>query len=194
MKYVNLTLAFFHPEDDDHWINRLVARVSRYPYCHVELYFETVNECFSIQRGETAHMRVKNLSSPCYEIVTLNVTEDEYNKCLHFCRAVSSENIDFDKSGMYWSYFNIMCCGVNSRLKHKTFCSKIVCEAMQAGGIEEVLYYQASNMTPSRLYQRVKNSKRRVCASVPYKCMQLVNKKQIVCFQNKMYYRLYNEN
>ena len=48
-----LTLAFLRPSEQDHWVNRLSARVSAHPFCHVELFFESVQQCFSVMWGET---------------------------------------------------------------------------------------------------------------------------------------------
>jgi hypothetical protein len=188
----NLTLAFFCPKDNDHIVNRLVAKASKHPYCHVELYFDTTNQAFSIMWGESAALREKNFSSTCYDIVTLDVTMQEYTQCLQFCRTISKENITFDDFGMWSSYFYIGCCLSPTQVRKKTFCSKIICEALQYAGVREVAHVYPNFCTPSRLYANVMKSSRRICASVPYKCQQLLNKRQIVCFNNKMYFRLYN--
>lgn len=184
----NLTLAFFSPKCNEHFINRLVARASVHPYCHVELYFETTNQCFSILLGEKAELRTKTLQSECYEIVTLAVTLKEYDGCLDFCRKISRQNVTFDNVGMYLSWFMIPCLSW-SRPSDRTFCSKIICEALQSGGITEVEHRTPGLCTPSRLYQDIKDSKRRVCASVPYKRLDMLKKPMIV-FQNRMYIRI----
>jgi hypothetical protein len=183
----NLTLAFFCPKEDEHIINRLVSRVSKYPYCHVELYFESTNQCFSIVYGEKAELRTKTLQSSCYEIVTLTVTLKEYDACLDFCRKISRQNVTFDDLGMYLSWFKIPC--LVHRSSDRTFCSKIICEALQSGGVHEVMHRTPGLCTPSRLFQDIVNSKRRVCASVPYKRLDMLKKPMIV-FQNKKYIRV----
>lgn len=182
----NLTLAFFSPTVEDDWMNRLVARVSKYPYCHIELYFESTNQCFSILYGGKAELRTKTLQSPCYEIVTLGVTLQEYDACLNFCRNVSKQTITFDNIGMILSWFKL-----GFTKKDKTFCSKIICEALQYAKVEEVKNRLAYGCTPSRLYGDVMHSKRRICASVPYKCEQML-KKKVIQFQNKVYVRVYD--
>ena len=185
----NLTIAFFSPKADDPWMNRLVAKVSKHPYCHVELYFESTNQCFSILLGEKAELRTKTLQSECYEIVTLAVTLKEYDGCLDFCRKTSRSHVTFDNTGMFLSYLAIPC--VLRSKPDKTFCSKIICEALHAGGVEELLPQAPHNATPSRIYHQIMHSKRRVCASVPYKTNQLL-KKPIITFQNKKYMRIEN--
>ena len=64
-----LTLAFVRVTPRDHWRNRLTAAVSRHKVCHVELHFESTNQCFSILWGETAGLRCKSLANPHYELV-----------------------------------------------------------------------------------------------------------------------------
>jgi hypothetical protein len=68
----------------------------------------------------------------------------------------------------------------------KTFCSKVICEALQYAGIEEVQGLVPSCTTPSRLYHVFMFSKKRICASVPYKRNMMI-KKPIVNLQNYMY-------
>jgi len=187
MSFRNLTLAFFTPTPQDDWVNRLVAKASQNPYCHVELYFETVNQCFSILLGEKATLKTKTLANPCYEIVTLLVTMQEYDACLHFCRKANDMNILFDDFGMWKSYFlPDFWPNSDSMSKKKTFCSKIICEALKYANVRELSHRTPSIATPSRLYNDIKNSSRRVCASVPYKRDAMV-KKKVICFQNKMY-------
>lgn len=185
----NITLAFFSPAAHDDWVNRLVARVSTHPYCHVELYFESTNECFSIQWKEHAILKVKTLASPCYEIITLSVSLKEYDGCLDFCRKACSAHISFDDYGMWKSYIGPSFCSTPSMDCKKSFCSKIICEALQYAGIHESLDLDPHLTTPSRLYSKLFHSKRRVCASVPYK-VNLMMKQKMVTFQNRVYMKV----
>lgn len=185
MSVRNLTLAFFSPGEHDDWVNRLVARASRHPYCHVEIYFETVNQSFSIQYGQKAELRTKTLQSNCYEYVTLGVTLKEYDSCLDYCRKISRSNVVFDDTGMWCSYFYVP----SWSSEGKTFCSKVICEALKTAGVEEVMHRVPSFATPSRLYADLVHSKRRVCASVPYKREQML-KQTSVNFQNRVYKRM----
>ena len=165
-----LNIAFVSPDDGDHWLNRLTARASTHPLCHVEIHFETTNQCFSIiadDRG--ASLRTKSLGNPSYRIVSLGVTTSEYNTCLMFCQTASTWGLSFDEQGMWRSYFCCGCCEPSSQQVGRTFCSKIVTEALQYAGVPEVDRLNPATATPSRLYEALYRSPRIVCASVPYK-------------------------
>jgi hypothetical protein len=176
-----LTLAFLCPTPGDHWVNRLTAKpwVSRHPFCHVELFFESINQCFSILWGETVGFRVKNLSNPNYKVVSLSVSVKEYNCCLEFCRSAAAQQIGFDEAGMWRSWFSpafccVAACEPASHTKNSTFCSKIITEALQFAGVAEVDRLAPSGTTPSRLYECVHLSPRMACSSVPFKRQALI--------------------
>jgi hypothetical protein len=168
-----LTLAFLRPSPDDHWVNRLAARASKHPICHAELYFESLQQSFSIMWGETANFRTRNLSNPNYTLVSLSVSSKEYDACLEFCRSTSTLNLTFDDRGMWTSWLSpvVGCsvCDATSQQKGHTFCSKIITEALQFGGLREVEALRPSAVTPSRLYECVRHSGRVACNSVPFK-------------------------
>lgn len=168
-----LTLAFLVPTPDDHWLNRLTAKVSTHPVCHVELYFESINQCFSILSGEKAGFRCKNLSNPNYQLVSLLVSSNEYDHTLEFCRSVANQDMCFDERGMWASWFpSVLCCSscdYNSQHKGMTFCSKIITEALQFAGVREVQQLVPACTTPSVLFASVRLSSRMACSSVPYK-------------------------
>jgi hypothetical protein len=122
----------------------------------------------------------------------------EYDGCLDFCRKISKQQLQFDNTGMWMSYFKVsavlgMCMGGGGRQSSeelgKTFCSKIVCEALQYAGVEEVMHRIPGHATPSRLFADIVHSKRRVCASVPYKRDQMLKKKTI-CLNQHVYFRV----
>lgn len=173
-----LTLAFLVPTPDDHWLNRLTARVSEHPLCHVELYFESINQCFSIVSGEKAGFRCKNLSNPNYQLVSLLVSSKEYDKSLEFCRSISNQAMGFDERGMWASWFPSVlgCASCDSCSQHKgaTFCSKIITEALQFASLKEVDHLVPSCTTPSVLYASLKRSSRSACNSVPFKRQALM--------------------
>lgn len=164
-----LTFAFLMPDPNDHWVNRLTARVSRHPLCHVELFFETINQCFSIMWGECARFRFKNLSNPNYRLVSIAVSLKEYDACLEFCSSVARNSLGFDERGMWRTWVACPMCEVSSTLGGVTFCSKIITEAMQFAAIPEAGSLHASRTTPSTLYECVRFSPRIVCGSVPFK-------------------------
>ena len=166
-----LTLAFLTPAEDDHRMNRLVASVSRHPYCHVELYFEGTQQSFSVMWGETAGFRSKNLSNPNYTLVSLCVSQKEFDSTLEFCRSAARQGLGFDERGMWASWFpRIGCCyEPTSQQRGMTFCSKIITEALQFGGVREVESARPSTTTPSVLFECVRGSGRIACNSVPFK-------------------------
>ncbi len=173
-----LTLAFLQPSPDDHWMNRLTGYVSSHPFCHAELYFESIHQCFSIMWGETACFRTKNLSNPNYTLVSLGVSVKEYDSCLEYCRSVGGQNIGFDDRGMWSSWFpSCLCCSScepASQHKGVTFCSKVITEALQFAGVKEVEHLTPAASTPSRLFECVRVSPRIACNSVPFKRQALM--------------------
>ena len=173
-----LTLAFLVPTPQDHWMNRLTANVSKHPVCHVELYFESIDQSFSIISGERAGFRCRNLSNPNYQLVSLLVSTKEYDRTLEFCRTVANQGMGFDERGMWASWFpSVLCCATCdscSQQKGLTFCSKIITEALQFAGLREVDLLVAPCTTPSVLYDSVKQSSRIACNSVPFKRQALM--------------------
>ena len=164
-----LNIAFMVPTEHDDWVNRLTARVSQHPFCHTEIHFESINQCFSISTVENAGLRAKSLGNPQYRILSLGVTAPEYNSCLSFCQAASTWNLQLDEMAMWRSYYGPGCCELDSRRAGKTFCSKIIAEALQYAGVREAENLNPAITTPSRLYEALHRSPRVVCASVPYK-------------------------
>ena len=172
-----MTLAFLRPSPDDYdthqdyLINRLAAACSRYGFCHVELVFDG-GMAFSIQYGGVATLRQRTLSNPNYELVPLSVTGAEYRACLQFCSNLSQKGVGFDSVGMYCAPLRAGLCGLcacferSSERAGKTFCSKVIDEAMQVAGVPEVDGLAPSGATPSSLYAAVRASERRVCDSV----------------------------
>lgn len=173
-----LTVAFLTPAPDDHWMNRLTGRVSLHPYCHVELFFECSNMCFSIEWGEFAGFRFKNLSNPNYHLVSLCVPAREYDTCLDFCRVAATHHMLFDNIAMWRAWFPpcLTCtpCDPSSQSKKRTFCSKIITEALQFAGVREVERLTPAATTPSVLFHAVVSSPRKICSGVPYKRQALM--------------------
>lgn len=159
-------------------MNRLTSRVSTHPFCHVELFFESINQCFSIVWGENACFRHKNLGNPNYQLISLSVSSREYDTCLEFCRRASCQSLYFDNLGMWRSWFPrpLSCtyCDPSSEQKGCTFCSKIITEALQFAGVREVDFIPPSSTTPSQLYQAVFSSSRVICSGVPFKRQALL--------------------
>jgi hypothetical protein len=168
-----ITLAFLRPRPDDKdWVNRLVARVSRYGISHCELVFED-NMAFSIFAGEPLFFKYRTFSNPDYELVSLYVSHVEYASAYAFCQQAVDYNIGFTDVGMVACYFQPKRCpcintGSSLYVGH-TFCSKIVTEALQFACIPEVQHLVPCTTTPSCLYDAVSDSNRKAVCSVPYK-------------------------
>ena len=167
-----LTFAFLQQEPDDHWINQATGYFSAHNKCHVELFFKSLNQCFSIVWGKTACFRAKCLSNPQYKIVSIMVFTKEYNYCLAFCQRVAALGCRLDYFGIWTSY--VPCCvrsvasGTTEQLQ-KTFCSKLLVEALHAAQSLEVHNLHPSGATPSRLYSALLYLPQQVCGSVQFK-------------------------
>ncbi len=170
-----LTVAFLFPESGDNdWFNRVVARVSRHPCCHVELVFED-DMSFSIFSNSKLFFKKRTFSNPEYRLVSLSVSSLEYATAYSFCAAAMSHEIDFNELGIYAAYFQPcpMLYRQSSIETGYTFCSKVVAEALQAARVQEAEELVPCMTTPSVLYEALKGSGRRVHHSVRFKMDQL---------------------
>lgn len=176
-----LTLAFAKPNADDHWANHLTARASRHKVCHVELHFESINQCLSVQWGEIAGLRPKSLANPNYQLVSLVVTQKEYDLALEFSRKITTMQLGFDEGASWRAYCNpCACLEIPSQHSGRTFCSKLITECLQYAGLPEFAGMTPATTTPSRMLDAVLTSQRQACSSVPYKRSELVAKGTVV--------------
>ena len=170
-----LTVAFLFPEGwDNDWFNLFVAKMSRHGCCHVELVFED-NMSFSIFADSNLFFKPKTFANPEYRLVSLSVSNMEYLAAYSYCSAAMSHNITFNELGIYTAYMQ-PCPMFYTRPSVETghtFCSKIVTEALQAGGLTEADHLEPCRTTPSVLYEALHCSGRRVGHSVPFKMEQL---------------------
>jgi hypothetical protein len=167
MGHCPLTLAFLRPPpDEDDIENRLTAALSWHGICHVELVFDG-GVAFSIVQDGVAGLRHRTFSNPNYETVTLSASASEYQACLRFCRDAHARQLKFDRVGMYLSALHPGgCLHRDSLALGKTFCSKIITEALRHAGVAEAKGLEPSCTTPSSLYAAVRASQRRMCHSV----------------------------
>jgi hypothetical protein len=164
-----LMLAFLRAAADDPLDNRLTAAVSRHPLCHVKLVFSPgkAPTGFSIQYGERAALKATRLTNPGYQTLSLTVPVKTHDAVLRFCQDAAARGYTFDNLGMYCSLVHPGgCAHVPSAAMGATFCSKIVCEALQAGGLHEVAGLCPSACTPSTLYQALVVSPRRMMCPI----------------------------
>ena len=165
-----ITLAFLNPRDDPDCVNKLTANVSAHPICHVKLVFTAGSVKalgFSIQLGEVATLRPTQLTNPGYQTISLGIQASNYDSILRFCQLTSANNLTFDNRGMYLAYFHPgACMHTPSQKIGATFCSKIICEALCAGEVQEALRLCPSSCTPSSLYTAFKDSPSQVISPV----------------------------
>ena len=161
-----LTLAFLRPQPGEDRMNDITACASRHGMCHAELVFDG-GSAFSIYYKEQARMRQRTFSNPGYELVSLSVPASEYRACHQFCQSAHSQAYPFDQLGMYLASVHPGGCADKSSARvGKTFCSKVITEALQFGGVKEVQGLSPSAVTPSSLYAAVRDSERRICHAV----------------------------
>jgi hypothetical protein len=161
-----LTLAFLRPAPDDALMNRLTARASKHGICHAELVFDG-GVAFSIYHDQSPFLKHRTMSNPGYELVTLSVSNREYKSAYGFCQSVVAEQYKFDNAGLWLASVHPGgCLDKPSCRLGKTFCSKIITEALQFADVCEVRDLYPSATTPSRLYEAVKDSGRRMCHTV----------------------------
>ena len=171
----NLTLAFLHPDDDDLWINRAAALASS-GMCHVELIFDShtlpdasKSLAFSAQAGENVRLKHKTFGNPRYEYVTLAVSADEYDKAYQSAERAHNAHLAFSDRDMTLSLVHPGgCAHVPSSALGRSFCTKIITEALQHAGCDEVDAICPSRATPGRLYEAVAKSKRRVTTCIKF--------------------------
>jgi hypothetical protein len=164
-----LMVAFLRASADDPIDNRLTAAVSQHPLCHVKLVFSPGKNPmgFSIQYGERALLKATRLTNPGYQTLSLTVPVKTHDAVLRFCQDAASRGYTFDNLGMYCSLVHPGACAhVPSAAMGTTFCSKIVCEALQAGGLHEVAALCPSACLPSTLYQAFVTSPRRMLCPI----------------------------
>ena len=171
-----LTLAFLFPTAADAALNIFVARMSKHGVCHVEIVFED-DMAFSIFAGGTVFLRQRSFSNPDYYIISVSVSNAEYQSIYNYCKSAASHDIKFSDYGMYASYLQPRACPIlntgESVKIGSTFCSKIVTEALHFADVREVQHLIPCTTTPSCLYSAFQDSERKILSSVPYKREQM---------------------
>jgi hypothetical protein len=172
-----IILAFLFPTSADNpLLNRVVARVSKYKTCHVELVFED-DMSFSIFAGSKLFFKKRTFSNPEYSLLSLSVSQAEYASLYSFCQSASTHDLGFTDAGMYMCYLQPRSCPVFNTAPSVeagcTFCSKIVTEALLFAGTPEAEDLIPCTTTPSCLYGAFKDSPRRVLSSVGFRREQL---------------------
>ncbi len=170
-------MAFLFPNGKENpRLNKVVAALSEFKTCHVELVFED-DMAFSIFAGSNVFFKQRSFSNPDYSLISLSISNAEYNSIYNFCQSVVTHDLGFSDMGMVFSYMQPRNCpfyntAPSVQVGH-TFCSKIVTEALQFAGTPEVEHLIPCTTTPSCLYKVFKDSPRKILSSVSYKQEQL---------------------
>eukprot|EP00960_Hanusia_phi_P074387 768228-Hanusia_phi.AAC.4 len=161
-------ILFYKPIEGDCFMNRLVGYFDP-PFCHVEVRFEN-GMASSIFSGEKVFFKQRTYANPNYVIEAITVPDASYMDMYRVCAERERVGMGFDSFGMYTSVLPI----IKPIGSGSTFCSRHVTEVLQAGKVSEVMQLDASKMSPSRLYQVLKRSKRTIIDSVPYKMNKML--------------------
>lgn len=162
-------------------VNKLVASVDG-PFCHCELHFSD-GYAFTIYMGGAAMLRSRRFSSPNYRIVEVRCTPEQQKHCREFAEDVVKVGVPFSKLRMMNAFLQMQWPGADSPaslvvpLSHKThgsFCSELVTEALQTGGVLS-RSVAAQYVTPSGLVRLLQQEAPRtvegnpvpVCSVVP---------------------------
>jgi hypothetical protein len=172
-----LIMAFLFPgANDGSQLNKLVARISKFKTCHVEMVFED-DMAFSIFAGSSVFFKQRTFSNPDYLLVSLSISPAEYTALYGFCQSAVTHNLGFTDVGMVLSVLQPTNCPVFNTAPSVqvgyTFCSKIISEALQFAGTPEVEHLIPCTTTPSCLYEAFVDSPRKILSSVGYRREQL---------------------
>eukprot|EP00960_Hanusia_phi_P018028 530210-Hanusia_phi.AAC.1 len=158
-----IKILFYKPIENDYFMNKLVSYFDP-PFCHVEICFED-GMASSIFASEKVFFKRRTYANPNYLIEAITVPDENYNDMYRMCAERERVGLGFDSFGMYTTMIPI----VKSASNHKTFCSRHVTEVLQHGKVSEVMILDATKVSPSKLYHILKQSKKMVIDSVPYK-------------------------
>ena len=163
-----LTLIFRRPAKTDGRANRLLSKITG-GRIHVDLVLERLpsDEClvFSIRRGGSAGLSLKTYTKdPAYEYVKLVVPKGEHDRVSEFCEHMARKHLSYGHIALAWMCFpfKLQCLNTQSSATWGTFCSKIVTEALQYGGLQETLDLCPSFTSPEQLFRCLERSPRRL--------------------------------
>lgn len=129
----------------------------------------------SIYNGETVTIRKqKTFANPGYVVHTLSLTKEQLRAMADYLYDLQRQQVGFDGMGMYLAIlpFQLRFWGSPS---NKTFCSRLVIEALRCtGAVDGIQSINANITTPSKLYSLLKrdaaqNQRMGIIGTVPYK-------------------------
>lgn len=162
MKKRKINCLFYYPHEDDHIMNKLVAKWNG-PYCHTELAFED-GMATSIVTGQEVFLAKKRYSNPNYKILTCSVSDEQYQKIREFCENKTKNKTKFSMVSMLLSSLPFQ---IVTRNEKYTFCSRYITEALQAGNVENTKNLNPMLTTPSSLFAALDSDTTRIFDTVP---------------------------
>jgi hypothetical protein len=158
----------YKPQPGDHMLNHLV-RFCDGPFSHSEISFEDGMAC-SVFNGEQVFLEHRTYKNPNYVPVTLLLKQEQYTKVREFCARNARDGVGFDQFGMFASILPVH---VSVARKDRTFCSRLVTEALQHGGVACVQHLDPARTTPSGLHAVLAAASPGVIDTVPARCQRL---------------------
>jgi len=163
MKDRLVIVAFYSPQQDDPWLNRLVAAVDG-PSCHVELAFpegffsqpknEHTMDAVCVYHGGTVEIVKKRYSKDSYKLYYVPVTLNQWTlmreKAVHLCQS----KVAFSQYAMLATFVQVL---PVLAYHNATCCSILTTQILQHGGVLEKTI-NAHRTTPSCLAKLLKKS------------------------------------
>ena len=141
-----IKVHFYDPSDDPQgFVNHIVSHFDP-PFCHCEIQLPNEKAC-SIYMNTTIQYRQRQFTSKNY--ICLCIPCSQYNVNLAYAKIenLMNQNQSFSTQALFGAYCGLDLCPANS-----TFCSKIVCEILQAANILPDTI-EPNITSPSRLFQ-----------------------------------------
>jgi hypothetical protein len=162
-----IRLCFYEPRgEQENWLNRVVAGLSRNYVCHVEILFADEMAASIYADGEV-FFRPRTYSNPYYRIKGFTVSASSYRLMYAFAQAAAERQTRFSNAKMF--------CGPLLGFRgssDETFCSEFVTQALQVGGVPFAMKMDAGRSTPSSLLDRMTAIETVCFDSTPFKLEQ----------------------
>ena len=152
-----MRVYLYDPQNDSSGrVNKMVASADG-PFCHCELQF-TDGQAFTIYMHGVAVLRPRRFSSPNYTCLAVPCTHEQQVRCREFA-AAAVERVPFSTLRMVNAFCRLSVLGTSggdtpphplAHAAHGSFCSELVTEALQAGGVLPASV-AARHVTPSGL-------------------------------------------
>jgi hypothetical protein len=163
-------------KDERHAVNKLASEFGKMVHGrgihHVEINIPEPDGSFlsaSIHAGETVMLnRVKTFANPGYIVCSKVVSRDELSRIRMHLVSANKNGVGFDGLGMYLAALPFQ---IKPASSTSTFCSRLVTEALQAGGVECVEGLSPCIVSPSKLFKVMSHpgDHRTVAGSIEYK-------------------------